>query len=285
MREALTVSCSVGISVPVFGYTVWKRDGLTQLIAHDLPVLAPALAHMFPDAVPTSAYEVLEQVASLDVELWPHEPGPVTRAVGDVVVVDVYAATRRLQRMATMPRALSGQLTNVVSEKFELFIQDGLDRSEWVPSDKIRALRGRHLKLNGKQITDIDAIGQCGNRVLLVSCKNVPYSPEYDAGELRAVQNAEVRIDEAVDKWRDTLLATLRASPVGDNYDLSGTELLGVVVTPHVMFSRATSSNEPIDLDPLRAASGAGELFKAVGAAAAWIRPAAPATPRAGDSG
>lgn len=69
-------------------------------------------------------------------------------------------------------------------------MQKAIDGSPWRPSDSIHAVRGKPLMRDGKIITDIDAIGVSDEILLLVSCKSIPYSPEYDSGKFESVLSA-----------------------------------------------------------------------------------------------
>ncbi|WP_020639695.1 hypothetical protein [Amycolatopsis balhimycina] len=61
------------------------------------------------------------------------------------------------------------------------------------------------------------------------------------------------------------VIATLRRHPIGDNYDFSSFgEICGVVVTPHVVFSRSPHANATFK-GALRKASGLGELLRFTG--------------------
>jgi hypothetical protein len=113
-------------------------------------------------------------------------------------------------------------------------------------------------------ITDIDAIGERGKRLLLVSCKSVPFSDEWNRGDNAAVRNVAAKVDDAVAEWADRT-TKLRRMPHGDNYDFSGyEEIIGVVVFPSVPWTPTRSSVAEV-LPGLRIAASAGELGK-------WIR-------------
>jgi hypothetical protein len=85
-----------------------------------------------------------------------------------------------------------GELVNARGAHFESAVQDILDASRWKPSEPIRALRGRTLTVGGVPLTDIDAVGQLGDELLLVSCKSRVYSEECDAGSYRPSSSHEV---------------------------------------------------------------------------------------------
>jgi len=76
------------------------------------------------------------------------------------------------------------------------------------------------------------------------------YTPEYDTGEHGAVRNVADRLEEAVAALERTI-AVLDRDPIGDNYDFTGfTDIIGVVCTPHVVFTawQVVSRHAAIDL-------------------------------------
>lgn len=113
-------------------------------------------------------------------------------------------------------------------------------------------LRGKPLRKQGRHITDIDAIGVQGNRLLCVSCKSTLYSPQYDAGEFRTVRNREGMLLTAIAEW-DKKIETLRADPRGDNFDFSAfDDIIGVVCTPLPVYTSTTpvAAMTPLTLAP-----------------------------------
>ena len=129
-------------------------------------------------------------------------------------------------------------------------------------------LRGRELRVGGGKVTDIDAIGAEGGRLLLVSCKSVVYSADYDMGEYRSVRNAASTVVKAVTDWQGKV-QYLSENRRGDNFDLNEfSEFIPVVCTPtavHVPLGEATREIQP----GLRAAMSLREL-------ANWIRASVP---------
>jgi hypothetical protein len=111
-------------------------------------------------------------------------------------------------------------------------VQRAIDETAWRPSPAVATLRGRHLRHDGKTITDLDAVGDRDGTLLLVSCKSAPFSDEFDRGEYETVRNLKTAALKAVDDWA-TKVGDLRRHPMGGNYDLTGyRRILGVVVYP-----------------------------------------------------
>ena len=115
------------------------------------------------------------------------------------------------------------------------------------------------MRLSGRDLTDVDALGVNGNTILLVSCKSIVYSPEYDAGEFRIVRNVATVVNDAVKYWHD-IMRLLRENGRGDNFDFTTFDnILGVVCTPFVVFTSDESALREIT-DGLRAAVSLDEL-------------------------
>lgn len=179
----------------------------------------------------TTPHSLLARLETLAIDGWPDALGPPLRQLSKGVIVDLVAATHHLHRMlARFGR--TGRDGQERGEHFELAVQEVIDTTRWRPAGPLRELRGRELVVEGTALTDIDAIACDGTRLLIVSCKSVQRTAAYERGEFNAIRNAEVVVDEAVRYWNG-IAATLRASPVGGNFDLSAySELIPVVVTP-----------------------------------------------------
>ena len=187
--------------------------------------------------------QVLDRLLGAEVSVWPPTYGPAVRQGADeAFFVDLLAAARRLGRVIGRPHNLEGDEANRWSQHFEATIQDAIDASAWHPSAVIAALSGRHLSAGGHRITDVDAVGERGGCLLLVSCKCRPFSLEWDRGDYGTVRNVASALDVAIDEWAHRI-EQLRAAPRGDNYDFSRyRELVGVVVTPTIPWSPNSAS-------------------------------------------
>lgn len=183
----------------------------------------------------------LRSLAGASGSTWPLQPGPVVRMSGDVTCVDLLGLSRRLETLLQPPH-VQGEAANARADHFEESTQDLLDRTPWAPPGKLRELRGRTLRIDGRSITDIDALAARSDTLLLVSCKSIRYTSGYDVGDYREVRNAESTVMEALTDWRQKM-SVLRSSPHGDNYDFSMyRHIIGVVCTPMVVFLRAPQS-------------------------------------------
>ena len=163
-----------------------------------------------------------------------------------------------------MDRSICGYIgaarfANARADHFEDTVQRVIDASKWRPEEKIRGLRRKELRIGGKSISDIDALGTRGKSIILVSCKSLVYSSEYDIGDYRTVRNAASTVVDAVSRWQG-IIDNIKANPVGDNFDFSGfDDFVSVVCTPYpayVPLGLATQELRP----GLRAAVSEEEL-------------------------
>jgi len=160
---------------------------------------------------------------------------------------------------------LGGGIGNQRGIHFEDAIQSYIDASLWKPSDELRAMRQIHLIRQGdsknNQITDIDAIGESGDSLLIISCKAVVFSVGQDIGEYHALKNARLRLDEAVLKWQ-TVKAELLHSPIGQNYNFRRySKIIAVVCTPNAVYTESDLSLS-YEVDNLRKAATAPDFIE-----------------------
>jgi hypothetical protein len=181
----------------------------------------------------TTADELERQLRSHPVALDPLRSGPLIYDVVGGIALNAAAASQELSAALEFP-AIAGQAANVRAHTFEIELQQLIDSSPSAPQQKIRELVRRKLRTGGKVFTDIDAIAERNGCLLLVSCKSVPFRAAYDAGDPRLTRNIASQIVDAVTDWM-AKVEYLRSNPRGDNYDLSGLDLVPVVCTPLVM--------------------------------------------------
>ena len=213
------------------------------------------------DPLPKSGREFLSRLLAVEGSSWPLVEGPVAfRVKEDQFGLDLLNATTRLGRRLEYP-ATAGEIANIRADAFERATQQVIDATQWRPTDRVASYRGRHLRLEGERIGEIDAIAERDGTALLVSCKSRVYTAAYDMGRHNVVRNTAEYISRAVVDW-EAFVGKLRRNPAGDNYDLSVfEELRGVVVTPTVFYV-AVDIAEKEALSGLRYYSSLGEFQK-----------------------
>jgi hypothetical protein len=177
--------------------------------------------------LPPSVNELLHVLEGCSGSTWPLLPGSPIRRDGKALCIDLYTATTRLHSILEFPH-IQGEAANARANHFELAAQKVIDGSPWCPSETPRQLRGRALRYQKQDVTDIDAIGERGNILLMVSCKSVVYSSAYDTGEYATIRNTADLVAKAVAYWQ-TKSAFFAANPIGTNYDLTKYERLAHV--------------------------------------------------------
>lgn len=205
---------------------------------------------------------MLADVAAIRARPWPLARGPILRVAGAQTAIDINAATYRIDELMTIPGTGGGALVNVRGLQFEQHVQEMIDQTAWAPTSSLRELRGRTLRHNKRSITDVDALAVSGSTVLLVSCKSVPYTHDYDRGDYAAVRNVRTYIERADIEWQQRV-ERLRHEPNGDNYNFENYEIYGVVCTPFVVFVHRPQTRVIIQRTGrlLRATCGIGELI------------------------
>ncbi len=190
-----------------------------------------------------SADQVLAHVQGKYVHGRRSFPGPILQQHDTQITVDVWAYAWHVTHELKLSPQTGGAVANLSAEQFELATQELIDKSVLAPPRELRELRGRTLRLNGKSITDADALIVADKKLFLVSCKKFLIRADYLAGEYTVVRNGATRLNAALDEWRERI-STLRASPVGDNYDFSGYEIDGFVLLPELVFTPRSDSRE-----------------------------------------
>ncbi|WJH56616.1 hypothetical protein FE254_10715 [Ectopseudomonas guguanensis] len=154
--------------------------------------------------------------------------------------MDMWAASMGFLAWLQFPKT-QGQVANERATKFEDVVQEVIDRTRWA-DEASRALRQRRLRVDGQALTDIDAIGSYDGTLLVVSCKSIPYTREYDRGVHNVIRNAASTVDNGVDYWA-RIVSQLEALRAGDNFDLTGyKQIVGVVCTPFPVYTGDTKS-------------------------------------------
>lgn len=218
------------------GYLVWMEESDAFEELTKVPTGSPFVNELLTINSITTREEAVAVLQGLTGRDWPLLAGPVWLRDSRAICVDFYAATIMLNAALQFPAEGGGASANARAEHFEVEVQTIIDANGWKPTSATCPQPQTVLRREGRDITDIDAVGERAGTLILVSCKSIPYSAEYDAGEYRTVRNAASTVEKAVEWWHGRL-TKLRENPKGDNYDLSGfDQLVGVVCTPHVIF-------------------------------------------------
>jgi len=208
--------------VPVrqYGYMRLLRSDLRKWWEVDAEVASQALMEIFP-GIPTT-FEQFISALQTSGSMRPLKFGPIARSHGQWMIIDLYAATHKLNTSFEFPKR--GYMTKEKGDHFENTVQAVIDSSPWRPSNDLRKYitrKDRHLKrADGSSITDVDAIGQKDNTLLLVSVKAFTQSADYDAAKGNAVRNLVDAVHTAIYEAR-AKQKELSERRTSSNYDFS----------------------------------------------------------------
>ncbi len=256
----LVSSAASQANILATGYALVRQQQLAERIQGRIQERTEALAFALPQFVyASSAAELIERVSALEPQSWPRTAGPVILEAGeDAIAVDLWSATERLYNRLQYP-SLQGEVANLRAKHFEAAVQEVVDRSSWRPSAAFRQYVGRHLRQNGRELTDIDAIAERNGVVLLISCKSVLPNEAFERGDYRELRNAVTTIVDGTKKYR-ALADVIRTAPRGDNFDFSAAQSIHfVLVTPSTIHV-PQAVGERIALNGLREYSTVEEL-------------------------
>ena len=226
---------------------------------------------LFPDLTP--GVPLSDRLLEIEGTLTPYRPGPVAfKAEGRTLGLDPYNATQRLVTLLEFPK-VSGDSVRVRGDAFEAKVQETIDKSPWAPPPEVKKLVGRHFKVDGKRLGEVDAFGARDGTLLLVSCKSFIYNLEYDQGVHSEIRNVQSKLKESIEQF-ERLEAYFTEFPAkSGEYDLSAYDRICiVVVTPQPMYvtepllsqmalpGLRTCSGFEEFRDWLREADGAGDL-------------------------
>jgi hypothetical protein len=220
------------------GYGVVTPRRLERVVSSWLPPLREYLLDLAPTVDWSKDFqEWLSRIKAVEPRVWPLKRGGCIRQASDALVLDFTSASAALFGLTEIDRS-DFNVANIRGETFEIQVQEIIDRSRWRPTPELAKLRGRPLKRQGMDITDIDAIGVWEGQLLLVSCKSLIYDAEYDRGTHRVVANARDTVDNAIANWL-CFIKDLDATPWGDNFDFTTFQgrMIGIVCTPFVVYS------------------------------------------------
>lgn len=246
LHHVLDMADTAGATLPHLGLLGIDTEALTSVVEDTLgrQPIAAWLAESGVEAL--SASEVLSNVRALYSHGGRSLPGPVIQDSGDQTLVDAWAYAWHVTDGLKLSPQTGGAIANLSAAQFEVATQNLIDASVLAPPAELRDLRGKTLRLNGKAVTDVDAILVVDKtKLFLISCKKYLIRVDYLAGEYPAARSGMQRLNAALDEWKERV-ATFQSSPVGDNYDFSGYEVEGFIVLPELLFTPRSDSRETL---------------------------------------
>jgi hypothetical protein len=237
MFRILASSGNSFVSLLRYGYVFINEEYFLEVFSNGWNVIFEDVLRVVPGAIiPDSPAALFDALVALQPTLWPLSPGPVVRRAGSAVWIDVIACTAILERSLEFP-IVDGGVGNARADHFEGTTQQTINATSWAPGPELAQMISREIKkADGTKLTDLDALGEKGQRLILVSCKSMVYSGSYDSGNYVTVRNIRTIAEEAVRYWAE-VAAYVKKHPKGPNYDFSKYEdIIPVVCTPQVVY-------------------------------------------------
>ncbi|SPO55776.1 conserved protein of unknown function [Pseudomonas sp. JV551A1] len=241
------------------GYFITKLEHWSAFGDEEYASVCTEIRAALPQFAPPEDFSAFRKSCeAFKGEVWPTAHGAPAKATNDYMCIDMWAASMGFLAWLQFPK-VQGNVANTRATKFEDVVQDAIDGTRWGHSQH-RSMRQRTLRIQGQNLTDIDAIGSYKDTLLIVSCKSIPYTREYDQGTHKAIRNAASTVDQGVDFWSD-IVNRLTANPTGDNFDFSGYKhIIGVLCTPFAVYTSDAKALS-MTVDELRWASSLDELI------------------------
>jgi len=253
------------------GYLPIERDTFIARAARHLATQVPIVENLLPQtSVPTTCEQMLEVLDQLIGEVWPTRAGPITYNNGGQILIDIVAASDRMEDLFEY-RDIQAGMDKRRSAHFELVVQQFIDDSgsdRWRPPEKTRMLRGKELKHsewpkgNGV-ITDLDAVATCGGIIVFIDCKSSVYATTYIQGGTDATSyTVSENLRQKLIAWQRKVewIANHRR---GTNYDFNDyTTFIPVVCIPQPLILYGDEMNRNLEEQPaLRAVSTLREII------------------------
>ncbi len=162
----------------------------------------------------------------------------------DDVLVDLLGASRAL--CAGHLRASGGHDANRLTALFERQVQAVIDATPSRPEGRLRDLIGRAIRVDGKALTDIDALACSKDLLILVDAKAWAVPPTLQFGEFYAVEDRRRTAEEACVGWqRKVQIIRDNRAQLGlpENIDIAG-----VVVCPEAPYVVGGPCTTPIGI-------------------------------------
>lgn len=257
--------------VHAYGYLPIERDTFIAWASQHLPSQKTIIENLLPHTpVPATCEQLLVVLDELTGEVWPTRSGPIVYRNGGQILIDVVAASDRMEDLFEY-RDIQAGMDKRRATHFELVVQQFIDDSgldRWQPPEKIRQLRGKELKHNEwptdkGRITDLDAVATHGNSIVLIDCKSSVYATAYIHGGTRSTSyTASENLRGKMVAWQKKV-SWLASHRKGATYDFTNyTTFVPVVCIPQPLILYGDEiTRELEELPGLRAVSTLREII------------------------
>ncbi|GHJ11277.1 hypothetical protein TPA0907_56440 [Micromonospora humidisoli] len=228
-----------------FGYVVRTRREFLRAFT-EAAAGHPVLTRGWLNAGPADAIAYLTSIGLI------HEVGRRH------MVLNGAMATAALTEVFDRPA--DDNAANVWAGAFEGEVQELIDLTVWRPPAEYRSLIRRNVKIDGRVVTDIDAVAYHNGILLLIDCKAYKSNDRLAAGEYSAIKTLREKAEKAWMSWADKIAVidgnrAKLAVPVPAEVTIAG-----VVVLPFTPFLLPGDTTD-LAVGSLRRVSSVGELL------------------------
>lgn len=225
-------------SLALYGYIKTSPNDFRAIVDRDFNYLLNYAKELLPEGdLPLNSDQLLEKLERTPSSLWPMKLGPAVRKEGEILYLDFCAATSQFEESLIL-KNLEGEKANFRATHFERLTRNFIGQSPWgdIPAS-IQKLVNKPLKdLNDKILTDVDAFGVLGDRLLLVDCCSRPFSIEHEIDDHRTIRNSAQTIENKAKKRVEKKQFFIK-NPKTSLYDFSAyKEIIAVVCTPSIFY-------------------------------------------------
>lgn len=218
-----------------FGYIFVSEEYIRKSVAkYYAEAISETISIFGITDLPTDFNELIQKISVSSDKLIPVDSSPVLRHHNKSFAIDLYALSKRFLNSFDYSR-LKGHVANIKGERFEILVQNEIIEAGFMSSEKILSMRGRHLKLNGKTLTDVDAFAIKDGELFLISCKSIIVNINYISGDYRTIRNITTSAAKYAEDWVKKVEA-ISQNPIGDNYDFTGFKISGLMCLPNVVY-------------------------------------------------
>lgn len=230
------------------GYIILRSDTLHDALEAQIASETEAPRNLLSAHLPSSSDELISILTRQNTSpsTWTGLP---LLEIPDHWMINLVAIHLLLERRLRLVQN-GGAARNYIGLAFEQAAQLAIDSALGQrPTAKYAQLVGRQLRVGNRSITDVDALIQVNDHIVLVSCKSFGYTTGYDIGDYQSVRSATTRIAEALESW-DRRMKIITENPIGSNYDFSDVTVSGMLITPDLFFTDNTFAREKVDYFP-----------------------------------
>lgn len=181
----------------------------------------------------------------------------------ETVLVDLVGTSRALNEAHV--RESGGDAANQWTSLFERQVQEVIDSTPWRPDGEFRELIGRTIRLDGRDLTDIDAVAERDGTLMLVDAKAWATPSTLEFGEFWAVRSRARTAEDASVAWQgkmETIRQNLHVLGM-----TSTPAIVGLVVAPEAPYVPAGPCTQEV-VGGLLAVSSLAELEFCLGSGA-----------------